>query len=87
MHMKRLMVLIGDRERGKLQLPRKKQIPTLEAYSKTYLSQCEGVTEHSSLGMLQKYSHTGLSNKQHAIQALTDHVLGMNSKPSLAIAQ
>jgi hypothetical protein len=28
-----------------------------------------------------------LSNKQHAIKALTDYVLGMNSKPSFAIAQ
>lgn len=47
----------------------------------------QGMTRHSSLGMLQKYSHTGLSNKQHAIQALTNHVLGMNTKPSLSIAQ
>lgn len=47
----------------------------------------QGMTGHSSLGMLQKYSHTGLSNKQHAIKSLTDYVLGMNSKPSLAIAQ
>jgi integrase len=47
----------------------------------------QGMTGHSSMGMLQKYSHTGLSNKQHAIKALTDYVLGMNSKPSFAIAQ
>lgn len=47
----------------------------------------QGMTGHSSLGMLQKYSHTGLSNKQQAINSLTDYVLGMNSKPSLAIAQ
>ena len=47
----------------------------------------QGMTGHSSLGMLQKYSHTGLSNKQHAIKSLTDYVLGMNSKPSFAIAQ
>ena len=47
----------------------------------------QGMTGHSSLGMLQKYSHTGIDNKRTAIQALTDHVLGMNSKPSLAIAQ
>lgn len=47
----------------------------------------QGMTGHSSLGMLQKYSHTGLSNKQHAIKSLTDYVLGVNSKPSFAIAQ
>ncbi|NUQ57730.1 MAG: site-specific integrase [Candidatus Paceibacter sp.] len=47
----------------------------------------QGMTGHSSLSMLQKYSHTGLSNKQQAINSLTDYVLGMNSKPSLAIAQ
>ncbi|MCF6154471.1 MAG: site-specific integrase [Candidatus Brocadia sp.] len=37
----------------------------------------QGMTGHSSLSMLQKYSHTGLSNKQQAIQALTDHVLAI----------
>ena len=31
----------------------------------------QGMTGHSSLAMLQKYSHTGLGNKQNAIQALT----------------
>ncbi|HHT9136440.1 MAG TPA: tyrosine-type recombinase/integrase [Candidatus Wunengus sp. YC60] len=56
--MKRLMVLIGDRERGKLQLPRKKQIPTLAVYSKTYLSLCEGANGNT------------LAMKQRAINAL-----------------
>ena len=45
------------------------------------------MTGHSSLGMLQKYSHSGLSNKQHAMQALTDYVLGIKEKVTLAIAQ
>ncbi len=35
----------------------------------------QGMTGHSSLSMLQKYSHTGLDAKQEAINALTDHVL------------
>jgi integrase len=47
----------------------------------------QGMTGHSSLGMLQKYSHTNLNNKRTAIQALTDHVLNINTKTSLAIAQ
>ncbi len=47
----------------------------------------QGMTGHSSLGMLQKYSHTGLDNKQRAIQALTDHVLNTSQKTALAIAQ
>ena len=34
-----------------------------------------GMTGHSSLGMLQKYSHTGLAAKQTAIQALNSHVV------------
>ena len=34
-----------------------------------------GMTGHSSLGMLQKYSHTGLDSKQRAIQALNSHVV------------
>jgi len=37
--------------------------------------------------MLQKYSHTGLDNKKHAIQALTDHVLTTIKKADLALAQ
>jgi len=47
----------------------------------------QGMTGHSSLSMLQKYSHTGLDNKQKAIQALTDHVLSTNTKTTFAIAQ
>jgi len=33
------------------------------------------MTGHSSLGMFQKYSHTGLDSKQRAIQALSSHIL------------
>ncbi len=47
----------------------------------------QGMTGHSSLSMLQKYSHTGLDNKQKAIQALTDHVLSKRPDTTLAIAQ
>lgn len=47
----------------------------------------QGMTGHSSLGMLQKYSHTGLDNKQKAIQALTDHILSKRPGATLAIAQ
>ena len=47
----------------------------------------QGMTGHSSLSMLQKYSHTGLDNKRTAIQALTDHVLNTGKKVALAIAQ
>ena len=39
----------------------------------------QGMTGHSSLCMLQKYSHTGLDNKQRAIQSLTDHILSIKS--------
>ena len=34
---KRLTLFISDRERGQLNLPKKKAIPTLAEYSKTYL--------------------------------------------------
>jgi integrase len=47
----------------------------------------QGMTGHSSLGMLQKYSHTGLDNKRTAIQALTDHILSKRPETSFAIAQ
>ena len=47
----------------------------------------QGMTGHSSLGMLQRYSHTQLDSKKRAIQALTDHVLTTSKKASLAIAQ
>ena len=47
----------------------------------------QGLTGHSSLSMLQKYSHTGLSNKQQAIKSLTDHVLSARKETALSIAQ
>ena len=47
----------------------------------------QGMTGHSSLGMLQRYSHTQLDSKKKAIQALTAHVLGMSKKTNFAIAQ
>ena len=47
----------------------------------------QGMTGHSSLSMLQKYSHTGLDNKQRAIQALTDHILSTRPGTTLTIAQ
>lgn len=47
----------------------------------------QGMTGHSSLSMLQKYSHSNLNNKQKAIQALTDHVLCKTPDANLAIAQ
>jgi integrase len=47
----------------------------------------QGMTGHSSLSMLQKYSHTGLDNKQRAIQALTDHILSTRPGTTLVIAQ
>ncbi|MCR4292576.1 MAG: site-specific integrase, partial [Candidatus Kuenenia sp.] len=47
----------------------------------------QGMTGHSSLGMLQKYSHSNLNNKQKAIEALTDHVLRKTPDAVLAMAQ
>ena len=47
----------------------------------------QGMTGHSSLGMLQKYSHSGLDNKRNAIQALEGHILNTSTKASFAIAQ
>lgn len=46
-----------------------------------------GMTGHSSLGMLQKYSHTGLDSKQRAIQALNSHVLTTGRNISQAVGQ
>jgi integrase len=43
----------------------------------------QGMTGHSSLGMLQKYSHTGLDSKRHAIEMLTSHVLGASKKATI----
>ncbi len=47
----------------------------------------QGMTGHSSLSMLQKYSHTGMDAKQDAIQALTDHILNTGKEKVLSIAQ
>lgn len=46
-----------------------------------------GMTGHSNLGMLQKYSHTGLDSKQRAIQALNSHVLSTGRNISQAVGQ
>ena len=46
-----------------------------------------GMTGHSSLGMLQKYSHTGLAAKQTAIQALNSHVIATGRNINLAVGQ
>lgn len=40
----------------------------------------QGMTGHSSLGMLQKYSHTGMDSKKMAINALTEHVLNTTTQ-------
>ncbi|MCK6468637.1 MAG: tyrosine-type recombinase/integrase [Candidatus Brocadia sinica] len=47
----------------------------------------QGMTGHSSLAMLQRYSHTGLDNKRRAIEALTGHVLSKKPDACFAIAQ
>jgi len=47
----------------------------------------QGMTGHSSLGMLQKYSHSGIENKRTAIKALEGHILNTSTKASFAIAQ
>ncbi len=45
----------------------------------------QGMTGHSSLGMLQKYSHTGLDSKRNAIEMLTGHVLGASEKATIPV--
>lgn len=47
----------------------------------------QSLTGHASLGMLQRYSHAGLDNKQRAIKALTDHILNTKTETTFAIAQ
>lgn len=46
-----------------------------------------GMTDHSSLGMLQKYSHTGLDSKQKAIHALNNHVVTTGRNVNQAVGQ
>ncbi|KXK25311.1 MAG: phage integrase [Candidatus Brocadia sinica] len=36
--------------------------------------------------MTLRYSHIGLGSKKRAVQALTDHVLGMSEKAVLPLA-
>jgi len=44
---RRLVLFISDRERGKLQLPKKKVIPTLAEYSRTYIELYKGDKENT----------------------------------------
>ncbi|WKZ17755.1 MAG: tyrosine-type recombinase/integrase [Candidatus Jettenia sp. CY-1] len=46
----------------------------------------QGMTGHTSLSMLQKYSHSGLDSRQRAIQALTDHVLNADKNTSKVVS-
>lgn len=46
---RRLAMLIGDRERGKLNLPKRKVIPTLTEYSGTYLELYKNAKENTRL--------------------------------------
>ena len=43
--------------------------------------------KHSSLGMLQKYSHTGLDNKKRAYSGINRPCVDHEQKANLAIAQ
>ena len=58
---KRLTLFISDRERGQLKLPKKKMVPTLGEYAKTYLEQCRGAKENTlavkrrAVGVLVRY--------------------------------
>jgi len=44
----------------------------------------QGITGHSSLGMLQKYSHSDLNNKKTAIDSLTGHVLNLTKNNGIS---
>lgn len=46
---RRLSLLIADRERGRLSLPKKKHIPVLSEYVKTYLDLQKGISENTLL--------------------------------------
>ena len=45
----------------------------------------QGMTGHSNLSMLQRYSHTGIDSKKRAIEALTKHILGINEKSLIPV--
>ncbi len=45
---KRLTLFISDRERGQLNLPKNKAIPTLTEYGKTYLELCKNDKENKA---------------------------------------
>lgn len=59
---RRLALFIGDRERGKLNLPKKKVIPTLAEYSKTYLE------------LYRNAKETTFANKKRAIGVLVRYM-------------
>ncbi|HJW85456.1 MAG TPA: tyrosine-type recombinase/integrase [Candidatus Brocadiaceae bacterium] len=72
---KRLTLFISDRERGQLKLPKKKSIPTLAEYAKTYLEQCRGAKENTlalkrrAVGVLVKYLG------EHQIDKITPFII------------
>ncbi|MHC4270073.1 MAG: tyrosine-type recombinase/integrase [Planctomycetota bacterium] len=63
---KRLALLIGDRERGILKLPKKQNVPTLTEYCKQYLENAKNEKENTYL------------NKKRAVKALTKYLGNYN---------
>ncbi len=47
----------------------------------------QGMTGHSSLGMLQKYSHSQMGNKRTAIDSLDQYIASVGQKSVLSLAQ
>lgn len=45
----------------------------------------QNILGHSKVDMTLRYSHIGLESKKRAVQALTDHVLGMSEKAILPL--
>ncbi len=59
---RRLALLVGDRERGMLRLPRRRNMPTLAEYCKQYLESAKNDKENT------------LYAKKRAVKALTKHL-------------
>lgn len=72
---KRLAMFIGDRERGKLQLPKKKVVPTLAEYSRIYLELYKNDKENTLVSRQRAINATVRYLKDYPLDRITPFLI------------
>ena len=78
---RRLAMFISDRERGKLNLPKKKAIPTLSAYGQTYLDFCKNDKENTYLLKLRMVTTLTRYLGEYPLDKITPFIIETDVHP------